>query len=99
MTDLEILRLHYAKTLRDWRERFLASRDDLSGIYDDRFFRMWEFYLSASEMSFRYGGLMVFQTQLCRRIDTVPLTRSYISQGDGIISENGDKLKNPALLA
>jgi cyclopropane-fatty-acyl-phospholipid synthase len=98
MTDLEILRLHYAKTLRCWRERFLASRDYLSEIYDDRFFRMWEFYLSVSEMSFRYGGLMVFQTQLSRRIDTVPLTRSYIAQREGIISESLGAAKNSALI-
>ena len=78
ISDLEILRLHYAETLRYWREAFLANREKLSRIYDERFCRMWEFYLAVSEMSFRFGGLMVFQAQLARRIDAVPLTRDYM---------------------
>jgi cyclopropane-fatty-acyl-phospholipid synthase len=77
-TDLEILRLHYAQTLRHWRERFLANRQQLIELYGDRFCRMWEFYLAVSEMSFRYGRLMVFQAQMARRIDAVPLTRDYM---------------------
>ncbi|HUC19025.1 MAG TPA: cyclopropane-fatty-acyl-phospholipid synthase family protein [Acetobacteraceae bacterium] len=77
-TDIEILRLHYAETLRHWRERFLAKRAVIRDIYDERFCRMWEFYLAGSEMGFRHGGLMVFQLQLARRVDTVPLTRDYI---------------------
>ncbi len=80
VTDLEILRLHYAQTLRHWREQFLANRRKVLEIYDERFCRMWEFYLAVSEMSFRYGGLMVFQAQLTRRIDVVPLTRDYLSE-------------------
>jgi cyclopropane-fatty-acyl-phospholipid synthase len=59
ITDLEILRLHYAQTLRHWRERFLENRRQIGELYDERFCRMWEFYLAVSEMSFRYGGLMV----------------------------------------
>jgi cyclopropane-fatty-acyl-phospholipid synthase len=78
ITDLEVLRLHYAKTLRCWRERFTANVNEVRAIYDDRFCRMWEFYLAVSEMSFRYRDLMVFQVQLARRVDTVPLTRDYI---------------------
>jgi len=78
LTDLEILRLHYAETLRHWRERFVASHRREGRIYDERFCRMWEFYLAASEMAFRYGGLMVFQAQLARRLDGVPLTRDYM---------------------
>ncbi len=78
ITDLEILRLHYAETLRCWRERFLERQGRLSGIYDDRFRRMWEFYLAGSEMSFRHYGFMVFQVQLSRAIDAVPLTRDYM---------------------
>jgi cyclopropane-fatty-acyl-phospholipid synthase len=78
LTDLEILRLHYAQTLRHWRERFLTNRQQLIGLYGDRFCRMWEFYLAVSEIGFRYGGLMVFQAQLARRIDAVPLTRDYM---------------------
>jgi cyclopropane-fatty-acyl-phospholipid synthase len=78
ITDLEILRLHYAQTLRHWRERFLLNQRNLCEVYDERFCRMWEFYLAVSEMSFRYGGLMVFQVQLARQIGAVPLTRDYI---------------------
>ena len=78
LTDLEVLRLHYAETLRDWRERFMASLDRLPAQYDERFRRMWEFYLAASEVSFRFAGFMVFQTQLSRSIDAVPLTRDYV---------------------
>jgi cyclopropane-fatty-acyl-phospholipid synthase len=78
ISDLEILRLHYAETLRHWRERFLANRPQLSDLHGERFCRMWEFYLAVSEMSFRHGGLMVFQAQLARRVDSVPLTRDYL---------------------
>jgi cyclopropane-fatty-acyl-phospholipid synthase len=78
LTDLEILRLHYAETLRHWRERFIKSHRQGSRIYDQRFCRMWEFYLASSELAFRYGGLMVFQAQLARQSDSVPLTRDYM---------------------
>jgi cyclopropane-fatty-acyl-phospholipid synthase len=78
VTDIEVLRLHYADTLRHWRERFLANWQTIASLYDDRFRRMWEFYLAASEMSFRYGGLMVFQLQLAKEQTAVPLTRDYI---------------------
>ena len=80
LTDLEILRLHYAQTLRQWRGRFLENRRQLRELYDERFCRMWEFYLAVSEMGFRYGGMMVFQAQLARQIDAVPLTRQYMLQ-------------------
>ncbi|MEP7031147.1 MAG: cyclopropane-fatty-acyl-phospholipid synthase family protein [Pseudolabrys sp.] len=78
VTDIEILRLHYAETLRHWRERFLAHREEVERIYDMRFVRMWEFYLAASEMSFREQNLMVFQIQLTKRQNVVPITRDYI---------------------
>jgi cyclopropane-fatty-acyl-phospholipid synthase len=80
VTDMEILRLHYAETLKNWRERFLAHREEVERIYDQRFVRMWEFYLAASEMSFREQNLMVFQIQLTKRQDVVPMTRDYISR-------------------
>jgi cyclopropane-fatty-acyl-phospholipid synthase len=80
LTDLEVLRLHYAETLRHWRDRFMERKAALSSLYDERFFRMWEFYLASSEMSFRHGGLMVFQAQLSNSIDVVPLTRDYITE-------------------
>ena len=79
-TDIEILRLHYAETLKNWRERFLAHREDVERIYDQRFVRMWEFYLAASEMSFREQNMMVFQIQLTKRQGVVPMTRDYIGR-------------------
>jgi cyclopropane-fatty-acyl-phospholipid synthase len=80
VTDIEILRLHYAETLKHWRERFLAHRDDLEKVYDARFVRMWEFYLAASEMSFREQNLMVSQIQITKRQGVVPITRDYIAR-------------------
>ena len=82
VTDVEILRLHYAETLKAWRARFLARREEVLGLYDERFYRMWEFYLAASEMSFRHRGLMVFQIQLARRQEAVPLTRDYVGPAE-----------------
>jgi cyclopropane-fatty-acyl-phospholipid synthase len=79
VTDIEILRLHYAETLRAWRRRFAANRAAIAGLYDERFCRMWEFYLVGSELAFRRMGHMVFQIQLAKRQDAVPLTRDYIS--------------------
>jgi len=78
--DIEVLRLHYAETLKAWRERFLAHRDDVERIYDPRFVRMWEFYLASSEMAFRQQAMMVFQIQLTKRQGVVPITRDYIAQ-------------------
>lgn len=80
ITDVEILRLHYADTLKHWRERFLANRDKVKAIYDERFCRMWEFYLSGSEASFRWQDLVVFQIQLTHKNDVLPVTRDYISK-------------------
>ena len=77
-TDIEVLRLHYAETLRHWRQRFLANRDKAAALYDDRFVRMWEYYLAISEVSFRHLATCVFQIQLTRSQDAVPLTRDYI---------------------
>jgi cyclopropane-fatty-acyl-phospholipid synthase len=78
VTDIEILRLHYAETLKAWRQRFLAHRDTVERIYDVRFARMWEFYLAAAEMAFREQAMMVFQIQLTKRQDVVPMTRDYM---------------------
>lgn len=89
VTDVEILRLHYAETLAAWRARFQAQRAEIAKLYDERFCRMWEFYLSCSELAFRYRGHFVFQLQLAKKIDTVPLTRDYIG-------ETETKLAGPA---
>ncbi len=80
VTDIEILRLHYAETLRHWRERFMANRDKAAALYDEQFCRMWEFYLASCEMGFRRMGMMVAQIQLTKAIDAVPLTRDYMAR-------------------
>jgi cyclopropane-fatty-acyl-phospholipid synthase len=80
VTDIEILRVHYAETLKAWRERFLAHREEVERLYDSRFTRMWEFYLAASEMTFREQVMMVFQLQLTKRQEVVPMTRDYIAR-------------------
>lgn len=77
LTDLEVLRLHYARTLQDWRARFMANRCEIAERYDERFCRMWEFYLCISEVAFRYRDHSVVQLQLAKRVDAVPITRSY----------------------
>ena len=79
VTDIEVLRLHYAETLKAWRQRFSANREHIAAIYDQRFCRMWEFYLAGCEAGFRHSGLVNFQIQLSKRIDNVPLTRDYIT--------------------
>jgi len=82
LTDFENLRLHYASTLNEWNRRFQANRERVRAldqdIYDERFFRMWEFYLQSCESAFRYSGLTVFQLQLAKRIDSLPITRDYM---------------------
>ncbi|HWE76839.1 MAG TPA: cyclopropane-fatty-acyl-phospholipid synthase family protein [Stellaceae bacterium] len=78
ITDIEVLRLHYAETLKNWRARFIAHRERVKTIYDERFCRMWEFYLAASEVAFRYQGHINFQMQIANRVDSVPLTRDYM---------------------
>jgi cyclopropane-fatty-acyl-phospholipid synthase len=78
VTDVETLRLHYAETLKEWRAQFTAHWKDAAQLYDERFCRMWEFYLAGAEMGFRHQGLVVFQLQLAKRVDALPLTRNYI---------------------
>jgi len=97
LTDVEILRLHYAETLKAWRERFLARREEAEQLYDARFVRMWEFYLAASEMTFRKQNTMVFQLQITKRQNVVPITRDYIPREEarlrGIEGIKGPKLQ------
>ena len=87
VADLEILRLHYAETLRCWRERFAAQRETIAALHDERFCRMWEFYLSISELAFRYRGHMVFQLQLAKRVGAAPITRDYMAAADPRVAE------------
>jgi cyclopropane-fatty-acyl-phospholipid synthase len=76
--DIEILHLHYAETLKAWHQRFVQNRLEISTIYDERFCRMWEFFLLGAEMDFRYLGTMVFQIQLVKNIRAIPMTRDYM---------------------
>ncbi|EIM25667.1 SAM-dependent methyltransferase [Microvirga lotononidis] len=87
VTDIEILRLHYAYTLKAWRERFMAHREEVLRLYDERFCRMWECYLAMSESAFRWQDAVVFQVQLARRNDAVPLTRDYIAEREAVLKE------------
>ncbi|MCU0895231.1 MAG: cyclopropane-fatty-acyl-phospholipid synthase family protein [Rhodospirillales bacterium] len=91
VTDIEILRLHYAYTVRLWRQRFLANRKVAAGLYDERFCRMWEFYLAAAEIMFRYLRCAVFQIQLARRQEAVPLTRDYIAEAERALAAAEDR--------
>ena len=79
VTDVEILQLHYAETLKAWRERFMARRAEAEALYDERFCRMWEFYLAGSEACFRLGQHVNCQFQLAKKVGVVPMTRSYIA--------------------
>jgi cyclopropane-fatty-acyl-phospholipid synthase len=88
VTDIEILRLHYAETLRNWRQRFMARRDEVRALYDERFCRMWEFYLVGSEIAFRRQGHMVWQMQIAKDVETVPLTRDYMVDWERAATES-----------
>ncbi len=81
-TDIEILRLHYAKTLRAWRERFMAHKDQVLTFFDERFIRLWEFYLVSSEVSFRVGIHDNFQIQLSKKLESLPITRGYMAEAE-----------------
>jgi cyclopropane-fatty-acyl-phospholipid synthase len=94
ISDLEVLRLHYAETLRAWRQRFLANWDKASAILGEEFCRMWEFYLSGSETAFRYQGLVVFQLQLTKRIDALPLTRDYMVEDERRLMAGESELRS-----
>jgi len=87
VTDLEFLRLHYAETLRHWHARFEANRPAIARMYDERFCRMWEFYLVSAEMMFRTGSQLVFHMQLARRRDAAPIVRDYITDTQRIFRE------------
>ena len=99
VTDVEILQLHYAETLKAWRERFLAHRGDVERLYDGRFVRMWEFYLASSEMAFRESDLVVFQIQMAKRKGVVPATRDYIGREEARLREVETSYTAPLRLA
>jgi cyclopropane-fatty-acyl-phospholipid synthase len=85
--DVEVWRVHYAPTLRAWRERFEARRADVEAMYDPRFARMWEFYLAACECAFAFGASNVVQLQLGRKRDAVPLHRDWIGPAEAALAE------------
>jgi len=99
VTDVEILQLHYAETLKAWRKRFLAHREDVGRLYDGRFVRMWEFYLASSEMAFRESDLVVFQIQMAKRKGVVPATRDYIGREEARLREVETSYTAPLRLA
>ena len=78
VTDVEVLRMHYFHTLRNWKERFLRNKSKVLSMFDEKFFRMWEFYLTSCEMSFNWADQVVYQFQLTKKFTSVPITRDYI---------------------
>ena len=99
ITDIEILRLHYAETIKAWRARFLAHRDAVARLYDARFVRMWEFYLACSEAAFRRQNMMVFQIQLAKRQGVVPITRDAMMRLEARLRELEGRPRIPLRLA
>ena len=82
LTDVEVLRLHYAYTLEHWYRRTAAARDQIIALYDERFFRMWQFYLAGALCAFRYGGLVNYQLQYARGRHALPITRDYMAESE-----------------
>ena len=80
ISDIEVLRLHYAHTLRHWKERFLSKKEEVLDMFDEKFFRMWEYYLAGCEMAFKWGDQVVYQFQLTKNYKSIPETRDYIYQ-------------------
>jgi cyclopropane-fatty-acyl-phospholipid synthase len=91
VTDIEILRLHYANTLAEWRKRFADHRERAKALYDERFCRMWEFYLAASETAFRYSGMNNFQIQFCGNQHVLPLQRNYMDEEEERLRQSDSK--------
>jgi cyclopropane-fatty-acyl-phospholipid synthase len=89
MTDVEVLRLHYAKTLRHWYERTVAAKEQIVALYDERFYRMWCFYLAGCVVSFEHGGLVNYQLQFSRSRDALPLTRDYMVEDERALRSKG----------
>ena len=99
VTDIEVLQLHYAETLKAWRERFLAHRDEVVRLYDQRFVRMWEFYLASSETAFRDGDMVIFQIQMAKRKGVTPATRDYVGREEARLRELEARRAPPLRLA
>ena len=80
VTDIEVLRLHYSHTLRHWKENCIRNKEKIVKMFDEKFFRMWEFYLAGCEMAFKWGDQVVYQFQLTKNYSSTPVTRDYIYQ-------------------
>jgi cyclopropane-fatty-acyl-phospholipid synthase len=93
IADVEIQRLHYAETLKAWRDRFMRQWDEIAALYDERFCRMWEAYLALSELGFRYGPNMIIQVQLIKRVAAAPLTRDYMVDGERSVNDGVGRSK------
>jgi len=92
VTDVEVLRLHYAETLKEWTDRLQSHRDEIINLFGECFYRKWEFYMIACECGFRYDRLVVFQVQLSKRLETLPVTRDYMHEWEhshGVASDTG----------
>ncbi|MBW4331264.1 cyclopropane-fatty-acyl-phospholipid synthase family protein [Stakelama sp. CBK3Z-3] len=87
VTDVEVLRLHYAYTLKSWYDRTVAAKDAIIDLYDERFYRMWLFYLAGAETAFRYGDLVNFQVQYARDRNTLPITRDYMLETEASLNQ------------
>ena len=85
VSDMEILRLHYGETILEWDKRFQKNRDKVATMMDERFCRMWEFYLIVSEFSFRYSKNMNFQIQMVKKVDGLPITRDYMFEAENAL--------------
>ena len=100
VSDVEVLRLHYAETLKEWRRRIRERWDDLAALYDERFCRMWEFYLAGSEMGFRREGLVVYQVQLVKDVEALPITRDYMYEAERTMKFAGtERMPRPVRVA
>ncbi|MBP2278114.1 MULTISPECIES: class I SAM-dependent methyltransferase [Sphingomonas] len=82
VTDVEVLRLHYAYTLDDWYDRAVAAREQIVALYDERFFRMWQFYLAGAGAAFHFGGMVNYQVQFAKNRHVLPITRDYMIEGE-----------------
>ena len=100
VSDVEVLRLHYAETLKEWRSRIKKQWNELAALYDERFCRMWEFYLAGAEMGFRHEGLVVYQVQLIKDVGALPLTRDYIYEAERTMKFAGtERMPRPKRVA
>jgi cyclopropane-fatty-acyl-phospholipid synthase len=95
ITDIEVLRLHYAETLRHWRQRFLANRERIAARYDERSCRMWEFYLAGAEISFRHRNCVIFQIQLAKTREAVPIVRHYMAEAEQALAAADETSSSP----